>query len=86
MLTRIMQDSRYALRQLREDSCFAAVDHFASYHDNLMTLRGIERPIQVTAEVVSLALPPAPGVLREIGRDAREPRRLDDRSAVRIKF
>lgn len=134
MLTGMMQDLRYALRQLRKNPAFAAVamitlalgigantavfsvvdavmlrplpyehpeslieaqsissqnpeadsisypdffdwraqnktlEHLVSYHDNLLTLTGLERPIQVDAEVVSWDLLPALGVRPEIGR------------------
>ncbi len=134
MLTNIMQDLRYALRQLRKNPGFAAIavitlalgigantavfsvvdavmlrplpyqrpeqlieaqsmnsrnpqptaicypdffdwraqnhtlDHLVSYHDNLFTLTGLDRPIQVDAEVVSWDLLPALGVRPELGR------------------
>jgi putative ABC transport system permease protein len=134
MTTRIMQDLRYALRQLRKNPGFAAVavitlalgigantavfsvvdavmlrplpyyhperlvevqsvrlrnpigsavcypdffdwraqnhtlDHLVSYHDNQFTLTGLDRPIQLDAEVASWDLLPALGVQPELGR------------------
>ena len=134
MFTNIMQDLRYALRQLRKNPGFAAIavvtlalgigantavfsvvdavmlrplpyqqpqqlveaqsinshnpqptaicypdffdwraqnhtlDHLVSYHDNLFTLTGLDRPIQVDAEIVSWDLLPALGVRPELGR------------------
>ena len=44
------------------------LDHLVSYHDNLFTLTGLERPVQVDAEVVSWDLLPALGVRPELGR------------------
>jgi putative ABC transport system permease protein len=44
------------------------LEHLVSYHDNLFTLTGLERPIQVDAEVVSWDLLPALGIRPELGR------------------
>ncbi len=44
------------------------LDHLVSYHDNLFTLTGLERPVQVDAEIVSWDLLPALGVRPELGR------------------
>jgi putative ABC transport system permease protein len=44
------------------------LEHLVSYHDNLYTLTGLERPVQVDAEVVSWDLLPALGVRPELGR------------------
>jgi putative ABC transport system permease protein len=44
------------------------LEHLVSYHDNLMTLTGLERPVQVDAEVVSWDLLPALGIRPELGR------------------
>ena len=44
------------------------LEHLVSYHDNLFTLTGLERPVQVDAEVVSWDLLPALGVRPELGR------------------
>jgi predicted permease len=44
------------------------LDHLVSYHDNLFTLTGLDRPIQVDAEIVSWDLLPALGVRPELGR------------------
>ena len=44
------------------------LDHLVSYHDNLYTLTGLERPVQVDAEIVSWDLLPALGVRPELGR------------------
>ena len=44
------------------------LEHLVSYHDNLITLTGLERPIQVDAEIVSWDLLPALGVSPELGR------------------
>ena len=44
------------------------LEHLVSYHDNLYTLTGLERPMQVDAEVVSWDLLPALGVRPELGR------------------
>ncbi|HET6176803.1 MAG TPA: ABC transporter permease [Candidatus Sulfotelmatobacter sp.] len=44
------------------------LDHLVSYHDNSFTLTGLERPVQVDAEVVSWDLIPALGVQPELGR------------------
>ena len=44
------------------------LEHLISYHDNLYTLTGLERPVQVDAEVVSWDLLPALGVRPELGR------------------
>ncbi len=44
------------------------LEHLVSYHDNLYTLTGLERPVQVDAEVVSWDLLPALGIRPELGR------------------
>ena len=44
------------------------LEHLVSYRDNLMTLTGLERPVQVDAEVVSWDLLPALGIRPELGR------------------
>jgi predicted permease len=44
------------------------IERLVSYHDNLFTLTGLERPVQVDAEVVSSDLLPALGVRPELGR------------------
>lgn len=44
------------------------LDHLVSYHDNLFTLTGLERPVQVDAEIVSWDLLPALGIQPELGR------------------
>jgi len=44
------------------------LEHLVSYHDNSLTLTGLERPVQVDAEVVSWDLLPALGVRPELGR------------------
>src|ERR1700733_15172436 len=44
------------------------LEHLVSYHDNLFTLTGLERPLQVDAEVVSWDLLPALGIRPELGR------------------
>jgi predicted permease len=44
------------------------LDHLVSYHDNSFTLTGLERPVQVDAEIVSWDLLPALGVPPELGR------------------
>jgi putative ABC transport system permease protein len=44
------------------------LDHLVSYHDNLFTLTGLERPLQVDAEIVSWDLLPALGIRPELGR------------------
>ncbi len=44
------------------------LDHLVSYHDTEYTLTGLDRPIQVDAEVVSWDLLPALGVRPELGR------------------
>jgi predicted permease len=44
------------------------LEHLVSYHDNLMTLTGLERPVQVDAEVVSWDLLPTLGIRPELGR------------------
>jgi len=42
--------------------------HLVSYHDGSFTLTGLERPVQVDAEVVSWDLLPALGIRPELGR------------------
>jgi putative ABC transport system permease protein len=44
------------------------LDHLVSYHDRTLTLTGLERPIQLDAEIVSWDLLPALGVRPELGR------------------
>jgi predicted permease len=44
------------------------LEHLVSYHDNEFTLTGLERPVQVEAEVVSWDFLPALGVQPELGR------------------
>ncbi len=44
------------------------LEHLISYHDNLFTLTGLERPVQVDAEIVSWDLLPALGMRPELGR------------------
>jgi predicted permease len=44
------------------------LEHLVSYHDNLFTLTGLERPVQVDAEIVSWDLVPALGTRPELGR------------------
>ena len=44
------------------------LEHLVSYHDNLFTLTGLERPVQVDAEIVSWDLLPALGIRPELGR------------------
>jgi predicted permease len=44
------------------------LDHLVSYHDNSFTLTGLERPVQVDAEIVSWDLLPALGIPPELGR------------------
>ena len=44
------------------------LDHLVSYHDMQYTLTGLDRPLQVDAEVVSWDLLPALGVRTELGR------------------
>lgn len=44
------------------------LEHLVSYHDNVFTLAGLQRPIQVDAETVSWDLLPALGVQPELGR------------------
>jgi hypothetical protein len=44
------------------------LEHLVSYHDSLFTLTGLERPVQVDAEVVSWDLLPALGIRPEMGR------------------
>jgi predicted permease len=44
------------------------LDHLISYRDNQFTLTGIERPIQLDAEIVSWDLLPALGLRPELGR------------------
>jgi putative ABC transport system permease protein len=44
------------------------LEHLVSYRDSLFTLTGLERPVQVDAEVVSWDLLPALGVRPEYGR------------------
>jgi putative ABC transport system permease protein len=44
------------------------LEHLVSFHDNDFTLTGLERPVQVDAQVVSWDLLPALGVRPELGR------------------
>lgn len=44
------------------------LEHLVSYRDNQFTLTGLERPIQLDAEIVSWDLIPALGVQPELGR------------------
>lgn len=44
------------------------LEHLVSYRDNQFTLTGLERPMQVDAEIVSWDLLPALGVQPELGR------------------
>jgi putative ABC transport system permease protein len=44
------------------------LEHLVSYHDQTFTLTGLERPIQLDAEIVSWDLLPALGVRPELGR------------------
>jgi putative ABC transport system permease protein len=44
------------------------LEHLVSYHDNSFTLTGLERPVEVDAEIVSWDLLPALGVRPELGR------------------
>ncbi len=44
------------------------LDHLISYHDNTYVLTGLQRPVQVDAEVVSWDLLPTLGVRPEFGR------------------
>ncbi|HTS04439.1 MAG TPA: ABC transporter permease [Candidatus Eisenbacteria bacterium] len=44
------------------------LDHLVSYHDAQFTLTGLDRPVQVDAEIVSWDLVPALGVRPELGR------------------
>jgi putative ABC transport system permease protein len=44
------------------------LDHLVSYHQNSFTLTGIERPVQLDAEVTSWDLLPALGARPELGR------------------
>lgn len=43
-------------------------EHLVSYHDDLFTLTGLQRPIQMDAEIVSWDLLPALGIRPELGR------------------
>jgi putative ABC transport system permease protein len=44
------------------------LEHLVSYHDQTFTLTGLERPIQLDAEIVSWDLLPALGARPELGR------------------
>jgi putative ABC transport system permease protein len=44
------------------------LEHLVSYHDNVFTLTGLEKPVQVDAEIVSWDLLPALGIRPELGR------------------
>jgi len=44
------------------------LEHLVSYHDQTFTLTGLERPVQVDAQIVSWDLLPALGVRPELGR------------------
>lgn len=43
-------------------------EHLVSYHDSLFTLTGVDKPVQLDAEIVSWDLLPALGVLPQLGR------------------
>jgi len=47
------------------------LEHLVSYHDDNFTLTGLERPVQLDAEVVSWDLLPTLGVQPELGRGFR---------------
>jgi len=47
------------------------LEHLVSYHDDNFTLTGLDRPVQLDAEVVSWDLLPALGVRPELGRGFR---------------
>ena len=44
------------------------LEHLVSYHDNLFTLTGLEKPVQVDGEIVSWDLLRALGIRPELGR------------------
>jgi predicted permease len=44
------------------------LEHLVSYHDNALTLNGLDRPVQVDGVVVSWGLLPALGISPELGR------------------
>jgi putative ABC transport system permease protein len=44
------------------------LEHLVCYHDNAFTLTGLERPVQLDAEIVSWDLLPALGLRPELGR------------------
>ncbi len=44
------------------------LEHLVCYHDNAFTLTGLERPVQLDAEIVSWDLLPALGIRPELGR------------------
>ena len=47
------------------------LEHLVSYHDNSYTLTGVDRPVHVSAEIVSWDLLPTLGATPEIGRGFR---------------
>ena len=47
------------------------LEHLISYHDNSYTLTGVDRPVHVSAEIVSWDLLPTLGATPEIGRGFR---------------
>lgn len=46
-------------------------EHMVSYHDNSMTLTGVERPVHLDGQVVSWELLPTLGISPELGRGFR---------------
>ena len=44
------------------------IDNLVSYHDSMFVLTGLQRPVQVDAEIVSWDLLPALGIQPELGR------------------
>jgi putative ABC transport system permease protein len=44
------------------------LEHLVSYHDRTFTLTGLDRPVQVSGEIVSWDLLPALGISPELGR------------------
>ncbi len=47
------------------------LEHLISYHDNSYTLTGVDRPVHVSAEIVSWDLLPTLGATPEVGRGFR---------------